>query len=388
MPETDGGAAAVAAFFEAIRGRDLERVAHAAASDPTLVRAYDPGHCCGGTVMNVAVGLGDIELLDLLLDLGADPDQPSDWPPGPFRALHSIPNRHLDRVGPWLIERGATVDAHAASKLGLMDELRALLDEEPGAVNEKGPDGQRPLHVARTPAIAAALLERGADLEARCVDHGSTPAEYAATSRPDVCRFLLDRGARGDEFMYAMIGDLDRLRGALDGDPAVLHARTTPDRFRPTEEEAAHIYMYTIGSNATLLHAAVAGSSAEIVRFLAERGLDPDARGGYDDQTPAHGAAWADDPAMIRALVEVGADIDLPSGRIHRNPPLGWAIVNGSADAVPALLEAGAEVRDGYLEDARKGREGAFREWSSAGPERFDAILAALRAARSERDAP
>ncbi len=376
---------AVRDFFTALRKRDLPALRELGAADPSLLSQFDPNHCCGGTVMNVAVGFGDKELLQTLLDLGADPNQPSDWPPGPFRALHSIPQRYRAELAPWLIERGAELDAHAAALLGMEEELTAILERDPATINREGPDGQRPLHVARTPEIAEYLLDRGADLEAECVDHGSRPAEYAATDRPDVCRFLLDRGARGDEFMYTLIGDLDRLAAAIDSDPETLHARTTPDRFAPTDGEAAHIYMYTIGSNATLMHAAVASSNAGVVRYLAGLGLDGSLRGGFDDQTPAHVAAWADDAPMIQVLAECGANVDLPSGEIHRNQPIGWAVVNGSASAVEALLELGAGIEDDHIRQAKAGLAGEFREWSGASPETFQGILESLEGERQRR---
>ena len=366
-------------FFGAIRAGDRDRLRELAIADPDLVFAIDPDGCCGGTVMNAAVGLGDLDLLETLLELGADPNQPSAWPPGPFRALHSIPDRHLDTVGPWLLERGAALDAHAAAKLGMTDALVALLDADPDALHRPGPDGQRPLHAARTPEIADLLLDRGAAIEARCIDHASTPAEYAATSRPDVCRFLLDRGARGDEFMYAMIGDLERLDAAIEEDPRVVHARATPDRFTPTEGEAAHIYMYSIGSGATLLHAAAVRGPGDVLELLLELGADPNARGGYDDQTPMHGAAWENRADAIRSLAAAGGDVDRPSGRIHRTPPLTWAIINGSLEAVQALIETGVTVEEGHLDAARAGIAGEFRAWSASGPERYEAILARLR---------
>ena len=371
-------------FYEALRGRDVDRLRNLAKAEPSLVFSIDPQHCCGGTAMNTAVMFGDTELLQTLLDLGADPNQPSDWPPGPFQALHSIPDRYLDDLGPWLIERGAALDAYSAAKLGLLDELRALVEADPGVIHRKGPDGQRPLHVARTPEVASWLLDQGADIEAKCVDHGSTAAEWAAASRPDVCRHLLDRGARGDEFMYVMIGDVERLRAEIERDPEVLRARATPDRFRPTDGEAAHIYMYSIGSNATLLHAAATTGRVEIARFLLEAGADANARGAYDDQTPAHGAAWHNHPKIIDLLVDHGADIDLPSGQMHKNPPLGWGILTASLEAIEALLDAGAEIRDYYVQDAEHGIGGGWRDFSSAPPERYEAVRDLLNRRKSE----
>lgn len=368
-------------FFDAVRARDHDALRALADRDPSLVFAIDPSDCCGATVMNVAVRFGDLALLDTLLELGADPDQPSDWPPGPFRALNSIPAAHLDTVGPWLIARGAALDAHAAALLGMEDALADVLARDPEALHRPGPDGQRPLHVARTPAVASFLLGLGADLEVRCVDHGSTSAEYAATGRPDVCAFLLERGARGDPFMYALIGDLPRLEAAIGDDAEPLRARVTPERFPPTEDAAGHIYMYTIGEDATLLHAAAGRGRTEVVSWLLKRGLDPDVRGGYDEQTPLHGAAWANEVGAIRALLEGGADIDRPSGPIHRNPPLGWAIVAGSAEAARALLDAGASVRPHYAADAEAGARGEFRAYASAPAERYETILRHLREA-------
>jgi len=372
------------AFFAALKARDHDRLRALAAADPRLVFGFDPDHCCGGTVMNVAVGLGDPALLETLLDLGADPNQPSDWAPGPFRALDSIPHRYLDTLGPWLIEHGAALDAHAAAKLGMMDALVAIVEGDPEVIDRKGPDGQRPLHFARTPEIAAYLLDCGAEVEARCVDHESTAAEWAAAERPDVCRYLLDRGAGGDEFMYAMIGDLDRLGDALEADPDIVYARTRPERFRPTTEEAAHIYMYTVGSNATLLHAAASCGRPEVADFLLARGLDPDLRGGYDDQAPAHAAAWHNHPDVIRSLARAGADLDLPSGPIHRNTPIGWGILPCSLEAIEALLESGANVRDHYISAAEHGIGGGWREFSDAPAERYMRLRDVLIA---ERDA-
>jgi ankyrin repeat protein len=90
-------------------------------------------------------------------------------------------------------------------------------------------------------------------------------------------------------------------------------------------------------------------------------GADVNARGGYDDGTPLHAAAWSDQAGAIGVLVDAGADIDAVSGSMHRNEPIGWAIVGGAVGAARELLARGARLRAVHVEDARKGVEGAFR---------------------------
>lgn len=54
-----------------------------------------------------------------------------------------------------------------------------------GVVHARGGDGQTPLHCASTAQIAAFLLDHGADIDARDVDHESTPAQYMVSDRQD-----------------------------------------------------------------------------------------------------------------------------------------------------------------------------------------------------------
>src|SRR5207237_9598898 len=93
-----------------------------------------------------------------------------------------------------MIARGAAVDVHAAAHLGMFDRVKELIDRDPTLVNDKGGDGKRPLHVASTKEIVELLLERGAEIDARCVDHLSTPA-HDSVRQPGKWRLLLERGS-------------------------------------------------------------------------------------------------------------------------------------------------------------------------------------------------
>src|SRR5688572_12662752 len=117
----------------------------------------------------------DAAMVDVLLEAGADPNRRSEWWAGPFHALYSATGEAADR----LIAAGAVMDACAAAHLDRPDVLTKMIAANPARVHERGGDGQTPLHFAASKAVIDVLLEAGgADIDARDVDHRSTPAEW------------------------------------------------------------------------------------------------------------------------------------------------------------------------------------------------------------------
>ena len=66
------------------------------------------------------------------------------------------------------------------------------------------------LHCARTVEIAGHLLDHGADIDARDVDHESTAAQVLVRDAPEVVRLLVDRGAWFDIFIAVGLRDPTR----------------------------------------------------------------------------------------------------------------------------------------------------------------------------------
>ena len=124
-----------------------------------------------------AVGKQNRDMIDALLDFGANINQRTRWWAGGFGVLDSA----NPELAAYLISRGATVDIHAAARLNMPDRVRALLASDPQLVHARGGDGQLPLHFAATVEIAAILLDAGADIDARDIDHESTAAQYMAS---------------------------------------------------------------------------------------------------------------------------------------------------------------------------------------------------------------
>ena len=85
-----------------------------------------------------------------LLDAGANINARTKWWAGSFGVL----DMSSTEITPYLIERGAYVDVHAAARLGMVERLKSLVESDAGLVHARGGDGQTPLHFAASIEIA------------------------------------------------------------------------------------------------------------------------------------------------------------------------------------------------------------------------------------------
>lgn len=325
-------------------------------------------------------------MVDLLLEYGADINVKSQWAPGGFGVLHGAEPEIAD----YLISRGAEIDIHAAAKFGMLDRVKELVEADPALVDAKGPDGQRPLHFASSTEIIDYLLEKGADINARCVDHQSTPAQYALND-PERCRYLIDRGAEVDIFMACALGDLDLVKKVVAADPDCVNGHT-PQGFSkdeygdgyiypPTPDNtSAHIYVWQVGLNVTPHMVAVRRGHEEVHAYLLEhssplrRLIDACVRAdqwameqvqihhpGLDltlskkDGGVLFGRGFYEyyhDTGFDVAsslLTSIDASFDLTTRAEMGGTPLHWAAWYGCEPAVAALMEREAplEIGDG-----------------------------------------
>ena len=299
---------------------------------------------------------------------------------GPWSPLHCAIFRHDRSLAEFLLSHGATLDLHTAAGLGKLEDAERLLDADASRALERGGDGCHPLHFADSLEVAQLLLDRGADIDGRCIDHHSTPAQYLCSVRPEVASFLFSKGATADIFSTVLSGDNSIVEKLLNADERLIHARINQAFFPPGNEHDVHnILTFTVGQDATPLHAAAKGNRREAVLQLVRRGLSPNVRGGYDQATPLHIASWNNCAVSAEALVESGADIDAISGKLHNNSPAGWAIVSGSDSVFDALMDRGAACHSWFIDDARDACAGRFDQVSNALPEQRNRILARLK---------
>jgi ankyrin repeat protein len=348
---------------------------------------------------------GDAAMVQVLLEAGADPNRRSEWWAGPFHALYSATGEAADR----LIAAGAVMDACAAAHLDRPDVLKAMIAADPGRVHERGGDGQTPLHFAASTRVIDVLLDAGADIDARDVDHRSTPAEWMlkqkrGAGRYDLAKYLVARGATADIFMTAALGHTDRARELLESNPALVDLRTGRGEYGEKPPSSYHIYFWTIGDGLTALSVAAQFEHRDTLdamlsyasatqRLLAacrqgDRALalsivgqSPDiiASLTQDEQRTLADAAWGGNAEAVALMLDLGFDPKV-TGQ-DSGTPLHLAAWEGSPETVAVILRhpdapALLAIRDAHyngtpLDWCRHGSVHGNRSRDHAGVERL-----------------
>jgi ankyrin repeat protein len=358
------------ALKAAVVDRDAARVRDVLDRHPELRAKIDdplPDDGFGIHAMFAAVQRGDQETIDVLLQAGADIQKRTEWWAGGFGLLDDCEPGLVE----FLVQRGAVIDAHAAARLGMLPKLRELVEADPGAVHAKGGDGQTPLHFASTVEIAKFLVENGADVNARDVDHESTPAQYMLRTtqkrhyprdRQDVARYLVSQGCHTDILMAAALGDTDLTLRHLHADPDSIRMRVSDEWFPKRDPRAGGtIYIWTLGHHRTahsvardfgheglfqlllertpeemkLALACELGDEAVFHEFLSR---NPDAARTLSeaDRRKLPDAAQVNNTKAVRLMLEAGWPVDTPGDA--GATALHWAGFHGNAEMASEIL--------------------------------------------------
>ncbi|CAN6317409.1 unnamed protein product [Urochloa humidicola] len=304
-------------------------------------RSADAADDSGRTLLDLAVSLGRADIVQVLLEYGADADKPSRG----RTPLETAAASGECLIAELLLANGATPagsDAlHAAAAAGHDDVLKLLLAKpaaSPAAssssasfscsftsIDAAGRDGKTPLRLAaeagRRDAVRA-LLAAGARADARCGADGAT-ALHAAARRGDevVARLLLAHGAAGT----AAVRD-------AGGKTAFEVA---------AEEGHGDRIMDFLGLGEAILAAARKGE-ARSVRRAAEGGASVEGRDAHG-WTPLMRAAFKGRADTARDLIDRGADVDAADADGYT--ALHCAAEAGRADVVDLLLKNGANAK-------------------------------------------
>jgi len=357
-------------FQRAVRAGDVDALRRLLPRREQLGEVVNaPSFAFDSPALVAVAGRGSVELVDVLLALGADPNKRSEWWAGGFHALYSARGGVAER----LLAAGAIPDACAAAQMDRADLLEEMLAADPSRAHERGGDGQTPLHFARSRRVVDLLLDAGADIDATDLDHRSTAAQWMLgdagdprTSRLDLARYLVERGATADIFLAAALGLTSRVRELVDGDPSLLTLRTSQGDYGEKPPSSYHIYQWTIGPGLTPLHAAAHFGQRETLDVL-RRYATPEQRlllachegdratayeiiGAHPrivemltaaDRRALTDEAWLANAPAVKLMMELGFD---PAVRSVTGPTGGTALHcaawEGSPECAAAILDA------------------------------------------------
>jgi ankyrin repeat protein len=325
------------ALVAAIRANDAGLVERTLNENPSLKGRMDdplPGYGFEAPAIVAAVNHKNRAMIEVLLAAGANINERSSWWAGSFGVLDSAD----DALADYLIDRGATLDIHAAARLGRIEDVRNFLAADAGLVHARGGDGQLPLHFASTVEIARLLVNAGAEINARDIDHESTAAQYMVCMRPyrhEIAAYLIGLGAESDILMAAAVGDVGLVKRMLGADPDVVKTQVSEKYFPKRNPQAGgSIYIFGFGWGNAPHRIAHQFGHQEVFALLMERSA-PWLR-------PAQ-ACEIGDGEMARKIVAEHPDA-IASRKGRPSARIVVAASRNDARAVELMLEAGWPV--------------------------------------------
>jgi ankyrin repeat protein len=375
-----------------IRRGDVSLLIDRLDAQPALVEAADQR---GNKPIHWAVMTRQMAMIDTLLVRGADvnacrPDgaRPLELTNGDYwyRGWRVVPStaiqNHWMLIG-FLLARGAEYDISTAAKLGDLDRIRALLDNDPGLVNRLprycGYYSGLPLKAAARAGNLEAvklLLERGANPNGAepIAAHGGALYDAVAGSHVEIARLLLEHGADPNAMVDSsgsciwaarnhpeLFNLLSTYGGAMtlelasyDGNAPHVATMLHANPALSISEEAIHyatenshqaVIELMLRYQPDVLNSMTLGDakSPELARWLLSHGTDVRWT-NWLGVTPLHRFAAQGRIEVAAICLEFGAEIDALDEELH-STPLGWAARAGQAEMVSWLLARGANPR-------------------------------------------
>ncbi len=263
----------------------------------------------GVTALHAATMKNDIEMVELLLEKGAEPNvkDASDIYP----LMHAVKNPNALEVIDSLVSNGSDVNLKGSKgKTALFEAVQAnRLENVEYLCSAQGIDvnigellnGTTPLHLmaqeCNIPMMEILLKASNANVNVKNA-FGSSPLHYVSKcDKKNAAKYLITKGA--------LVG-----------------------------------MKCTIAGN-TPLHVAAACGSTEVAQLLIDKGVDVNAHNKYGE-TPLFVAAMTGHQSMVILLIEEDAEIDAKN--IHGQTPLYIAFTYQQYEVAQILIRNGADI--------------------------------------------
>lgn len=348
-------------FKQLVYAKDAPKLDELLTAHPDLKSIIDNPHFYFGSTALI-IAKENMDVVDVLLKHGADINAKSQWWAGDFHVLEGTSAEAAER----LIERGAEITVHAAAEQGWIEWLEAAYENDVTIINQRGGDGKTPLHYATDPAVMDWLLERGVDLEARDLDHASTPLQWQLGAHNyEAARELVKRGAQVDIFSAVILGEIELVDEALTAHPEAIRARVNQAGYALTPPaDGSHQYVYTFNAAGLSPHQAAleygraeifaklinasppdvqllaycAGGNREAAERIAEANPEIIPQLADGDRRQLIHAAWTGKADVVELMASLGFDLHIFDD--DAMTPLHAAAFHGFADVISALLDA------------------------------------------------
>jgi len=337
--------AGAAEIHTAVENGDLEQVRNLLTQDPELLNLQND---LGLTPFNQAALSGKLEIMKMLVDMGADMNLGDNENSQP---IHNAAVGGQIPVLEFLLVQGVDIDARDdfgmtpflfSCSYSQLETARFLLDN--------GAD-IKAININEWPAVLYAviggnvdltrmLIERGADLNQKTTN-GITPLFSAASyGRDEIFQLLVDNGVKYD------------IRNE-EGQTPLFYCRnaTCVEEALALIDKGADVNARD-NFNSVTLHDVAWRGTVPMAELLVEHGADVNA---YDKlgRPPLMMAAWGDSTNidMVRYLILNGAEVNPPKFKdeetgCFENPtsPLHAASLHGSIEIARILVDNGARI--------------------------------------------
>ncbi|CAG8955662.1 hypothetical protein HYFRA_00010926 [Hymenoscyphus fraxineus] len=296
-----------------------------------------------GTALQAAAFQGTLANVQLLVELGALINFSK---VGLFgNPLYAACSTGRDEIVEFLISRGADVNAAGgeydysiiiASENGYQNCVELLVKAKADVNVRGGPDGVTPLITAAAQlpvSTVKLLLANGARLHDVDNDNDNALLMAAASGDAECVAFLLGKGA--DIHHIGKWGGALH-RAAASGTLECVQILLNDDNDIDVNQKGGKYY--------TPLQVAASFGSSDIVEALLGRGANVHSKGGTYF-TALQAAAASDDEATVRLLLDKGAKTTDRGGR-HGSPLHAAVRVDASIELIDLLLEHGADIND------------------------------------------
>lgn len=269
------------------------------------------------------------------------------WDFPPITPLQAASLRDMTEFAKILLEAGADVNTPFCQHRGLSWRSDYLSNLDGGDDEDNDCHGDREyngtalqLAVYRLNwKLVEILLESGANVNAAASGFCGRTALQAAVEKGDnyLVNFLLDAGANVNAAASSFNGRTALQAAVEKGDNYLVKFLLDAG----ADVNAAASVKY----GRTALQAAVGKDDTYLVQFLLKAGANVnEAASGIDGRTALQAAIEKGNKILIKCLLDAGANINAPASEVFGRTALQFAVEKGDKNLVQCLIDAGADV--------------------------------------------